>query len=864
MNSKQELYFEMLKKNKVKSNSSVQWKNFGPAMSGYCERFWCHPSNPDVMFMGPDMHVSFGTWDRGESWQTIKDCDGLGKELKRILHIEFSVQNPDFALALDWNGWVYETIDCGHTWNKISEIGNSWKTLTDDPQGNDNEWYYDQEGTRHDALAVDPSDDRIWYVGAGNFWDVKAIHKNQENPYGKHFKYAAYGYIAKSQDRGKTWSKYTQGLPKDADIGKIIINPKNSQHIIMVTSHGLFHSFDGGICWESKSSGLPNNLPRDMTSFYNQETGKFTLYLLEQTVYTAYGDSVTSKGGLYKSVDDGFTWTDISGNLAFDLSRIHDETLVAKYYRTISFWFGITEEEAVQKYPVLPRSIMPVYNFLAVNPLDENEIYVSPNKKHDVTFGPAEVWHTMDGGKNYVMCARYGRYWLSNIDDAYWKSVGQPVGTNMKFAHLQPYMDYALEPSGNRFVKFNAEGEVYIQVDQQTLISKNHGMQWEQTDDIETTPGSGKWISRGGSNLPGRFILHETGIKERRLLCSGEHGLWQTTLDDTWENTQDVIVEQIEGQIRGETGAHSISTVAVHPYNPDIIYILMWRQEHRGMLRRSLDGGKTWENISKILDCDRPIHKECACQYSLMIDPENPDNMYFCSIYLRFTDIQVGASNKLTQGEYGFYRSSDGGYTWEPANEGLSHEGFSVRRIAMDPQNPIRLYAALNDDEGGLFVTDNRGDTWTKVKLPSEIVQVNNVFINKMNNEILIATGRPNGSYEEGGVYKSTDSGTTWEKIFKAPYVWQAVSSVVDPNIILLSAAGQYNIAFEEVGFINPGVYISQDGGESFDKINQGLGQPDKIVELSLDPYNKNVVWCSSWGCGWFVAYLNASKDAWI
>ncbi|GAL80609.1 hypothetical protein JCM19274_1235 [Algibacter lectus] len=60
-------FFKKIKTEKVISDPSVVWKNFGPGMSGYNEEFWCHPKDPNVMFMGgPDMHVSYGTWDNGE------------------------------------------------------------------------------------------------------------------------------------------------------------------------------------------------------------------------------------------------------------------------------------------------------------------------------------------------------------------------------------------------------------------------------------------------------------------------------------------------------------------------------------------------------------------------------------------------------------------------------------------------------------------------------------------------------------------------------------------------------------------------------------------------------------------------------
>ncbi|MFC2099065.1 WD40/YVTN/BNR-like repeat-containing protein, partial [Bacteroidota bacterium] len=126
---------------------------------------------------------------------------------------------------------------------------------------------------------------------------------------------------------------------------------------------------------------------------------------------------------------------------------------------------------------------------------------------------------------------------------------------------------------------------------------------------------------------------------------------------------------------------------------------------------------------------------------------------------------------------------------------------------------------------------------------------------------IYISTGRREGSYEEGGVWRSKDDGVTWDQIFKAPYVWQAETSPVNPEIIIISVAGQ-RVDMENP-FMNPGIYLSENGGESWKKINRNLGQPDKIVDVKPDPYNENVLWCASWGCGWYVAYLNGTTKAW-
>lgn len=74
-------YFNELKADKVISNDSLNWVQLGPGMSGYCEFFWCHPTDPTTMHMAPDMFNGYGSWDSGKSWQSIKDYDGRGFDM---------------------------------------------------------------------------------------------------------------------------------------------------------------------------------------------------------------------------------------------------------------------------------------------------------------------------------------------------------------------------------------------------------------------------------------------------------------------------------------------------------------------------------------------------------------------------------------------------------------------------------------------------------------------------------------------------------------------------------------------------------------------------------------------------------------
>ena len=824
-------FFKKLQTEKITSSDCLKWKQFGPGMAGYCEEFWIHPTNDNVMFMGPDMHVSYGTWDRGHSWQTLKDCDGTGQDMKRVIEMDFSRQNPDFGLALDWNGEVYKTDDMGHTWNCIYKLGK-----------------------RHSALAVDPNNDKVWYAGAGDFWNVKENHRSLKNLNGIKFKFAAYGHIWKTTDGGKSWKKLTNGIPEGADIGKIIVDPRNSEVVYMICGQGMYKSINGGKSWKVSANGLPNNLPRDLTSYYDKKSKEFILYAIDQTYYekSASGD-ITFKGGIYKSTDGAKSWTDITGNMPIDMTKISNGSIKNfQYIKTLSYWFGISTKETYSLLKKQPKSIIPVFNRLVVNPGNKNEIYVISNAKHDRSFTIGEVMKTEDGGKSWIACARTGKYWDEKRDADYWTSRNNPLGCNMKFAHLQKSLDMIDYSAGNRFININSKGDVYIEVDQQTLCSTDGGKTWEQIDDYETEPGSCKWVGRGDSNLPGSNILLNTRGKDRILLCCGEHGLWETTDPGNYPDKSAVAVKQLEGQCNKD-GAHSVADVAVNPKNPDEIYILLFRQAHRGHFRVSTDGGKTWTNRAKPIDYNNPnISGNHIYQNSLIVDYDNPNNIYFCVHRRAVTEVGEGSKIGDFDG-YGIYASHDGGYNWDMANIGLP-DGCSINRLCIDPKNSNVLYAASNmvrNVKGGLYKSVDCAKSWERLDIPTEIKSVNNVFVDKNNGSIYISCGNKGGNVNEGGVWRSNDNGKTWNKIFEMPYVWQTETSILDSDIIIVSSAGYPGYNNREA-LLNPGAYLSQDGGKTWIKVNKNLGQPDKIVDIKPDINDKNIFWCSLWGSGWY------------
>jgi photosystem II stability/assembly factor-like uncharacterized protein len=128
----------------------------------------------------------------------------------------------------------------------------------------------------------------------------------------------------------------------------------------------------------------------------------------------------------------------------------------------------------------------------------------------------------------------------------------------------------------------------------------------------------------------------------------------------------------------------------------------------------------------------------------------------------------------------GIYRSTDGGATWK--NMGLE-DGDTIGQIVIDPRDDDRVFVAVmgalhdTDPSRGLFLTEDGGDTWTRVIVPeSDSTGAIDVSINLTNPDVMLATtwdkirdekSRLYGPHSY--VYRSTDGGHTWENVHDAP-----------------------------------------------------------------------------------------------
>ena len=133
-----------------------------------------------------------------------------------------------------------------------------------------------------------------------------------------------------------------------------------------------------------------------------------------------------------------------------------------------------------------------------------------------------------------------------------------------------------------------------------------------------------------------------------------------------------------------------VSKIIVHPTNPRVIWVAaqgpLWSKGGERGLFRTTDAGTTW---NRVLGDDRWVGVT-----DLVIDPRNPDRLYAATWQRHRTVAAYMGGGPGT----GLHRSVDGGATWQKLTRGLPESNMGKIGLAISPQRPDVLYAAIELD----------------------------------------------------------------------------------------------------------------------------------------------------------------------
>jgi len=154
--------------------------------------------------------------------------------------------------------------------------------------------------------------------------------------------------------------------------------------------------------------------------------------------------------------------------------------------------------------------------------------------------------------------------------------------------------------------------------------------------------------------------------------------------------------------------SHHISKIIIHPENSNIIWVAaqgpLWSKGGERGLYKSIDGGKKWK---KVLGDNKWVGVT-----DIVIDPRDP-NWLYAATWQRHRNVAAYMGGGPGSG---IHRSKDGGKTWEKLSKGLPESNMAKIGLAISPQLPDVIYAAIELDRrtGAVYRSSDRGASWIK------------------------------------------------------------------------------------------------------------------------------------------------------
>jgi len=230
-----------------------------------------------------------------------------------------------------------------------------------------------------------------------------------------------------------------------------------------------------------------------------------------------------------------------------------------------------------------------------------------------------------------------------------------------------------------------------------------------------------------------------------------------------------------------------------------------------GGILKSVDGGYMWEEIFD----DQPSLAIGA----VAVDPSNPRTIY------AGTGEPNAGGGSVTYGGYGVFRSTDGGATWE--HLGLESSVY-IGRIVVHPADPAKIFVAANgalfsaNPERGVYRTDDSGTTWENVLFLNDSTGAVDLAINPIHPDTLYAAMwmRKRGpdyrifGSDDCGLYRSTDGGDSWHELAGGLPAGPDVGRI-GVSVCASQPRTVYAIYADATGYFL-GVYKSTDGGDSW------------------------------------------------
>tara|TARA_B100000768_G_scaffold2108_1_gene2723 strand:+ start:445 stop:3525 length:3081 start_codon:yes stop_codon:yes gene_type:complete len=276
-----------------------------------------------------------------------------------------------------------------------------------------------------------------------------------------------------------------------------------------------------------------------------------------------------------------------------------------------------------------------------------------------------------------------------------------------------------------------------------------------------------------------------------------------------------------------------IIDVENHPTNPRIIYL----GAAGGGVWKSSDTGTTFS----------PIFDDYAQSIGVVkLDPKHPDEIIWVGTG------EIWTRNSVSVGD-GLFKSTDGGINWIKVGFENSER---ISSIVINPDNTDEMYVGVlgplwsDSEDRGVYKSLDGGKTWDKILYVGPSTGAADVIMDPNNSSVLYTSmwefRRSGWGFTSGGktsaLYKSIDSGKTWNKIhtgFPEGDLGRIAVAIAPSDTNILYAV------LETGEKATNGLWKSSDAGNSWEHLNNDFGltvRPFYFSRITIDPKNPDVV----------------------
>ncbi len=596
------------------------------------------------------------------------------------------------------------------------------------------------------SIAIHPIDTSIIYIGTGEVYG----HQGAQPSVHIRTTRGSYGIgILKTTDAGQTWTKSLDwSYQQRRGVQAVRINPRNPNTIWAATTEGTYRSIDNGRSWD-----LMHSVVMATDVVINPQDTNY--------VYIACGGLGSSGNGLYRSTNGGTNWermtsalpASFGGKASFAMYQASPNVVYASIgngsFSGAGTWLYRTTDHGST------WQILSLLDYATFQGWYSHYVGVDPTDSSKVICGGIDIWKSTTGGKNLQRKSYWNKWTFGRIP------AGGPEGPP-DYAHADHHA-IAYHPSNPNIIYFATDGGVFRSMDGgETFKGLNGGLQ--------TTQFYGGYASSATDSL---------------LAIGG--------MQDNSTAIYDGVLEWI--RVLGGDGAMA----GIAPDNPQIMY-----GSHQYLtLRRSLDRGTTWTNITP------PTSTRTAFVAPFLSHPSVPDLLY-------------AARDKV-------YRSTNRGADWQILNNGQFLDQNPVLSLSVSHTSPETIYAATAPELGraGLFVSSDGGTSWTNVTrdLPDRYLM--EVAVDPHDAAIAYVAI---GGFGTSHLYKTTTMGKSWIDIgSKLPDV-PTSAIVIDPLFPNHVYVGN-----------DLGVYLTTNRGTTWHSLPDGLPDAVMVSDLSVSPTNRKL-----------------------